>query len=379
MKSPLRLVLAATASAGFLAALVRFRPGLPERPDSLAAPLTTAVLQQAALFATWLLAGVVVLTLAITWLRALDTRRSPSARKTPNLALARRRAKVTWADRPVFGEPRLLVVHPPENRESSRPSQSRVTSPALTADPRPVVSLLGPLKVQGGKRGLKGLRAHALELIAFLALRHEGAQRDEILEAIWPDVDPKQSRHRLYQAVRDARRVLGEAVVSERDRYRLDRERVQVDVDELDALLWKANPGDGTSQRSEGAPPSRAALEQALALFRGEPLAGSDYQWAASATRRLRGVQAVTLESVGWERLQAGEARGALEVAERGLVIDVLNEAFWRLALEAEGQLGLREAIEARYSGLQGLLAERLGLEPSRQTRTTYLKLLGQM
>lgn len=41
-------------------------------------------------------------------------------------------------------------------------------------------------------------------------------------QALWPGEDPKRSRHRLYQAVRDARRLLGEAVASERDRYWLD-------------------------------------------------------------------------------------------------------------------------------------------------------------
>ena len=54
------------------------------------------------------------------------------------------------------------------------------------------------------------------------------------------------------------------------------------------------------------------------------------------------------LEQVGRARLEAGDARGALEAAERGLAVDLLNEVLWRLALEAEGRLGLREAIEAQ-------------------------------
>lgn len=62
-------------------------------------------------------------------------------------------------------------------------------------DDRPLVSLLGPLTVYGGKQSRRGLRARALELIAFLALRREGAQRDEILEALGPGDDPKRSRH----------------------------------------------------------------------------------------------------------------------------------------------------------------------------------------
>jgi DNA-binding SARP family transcriptional activator len=57
--------------------------------------------------------------------------------------------------------------------------------------------------------------------------------------------------------------------------------------------------------------------------------------------------------------------------------LDVLNEALWRLALEAEGRLGLRGAIEERYQRLRALLDERLGLAPAQETRRLYLRLLG--
>ncbi|MGH2796570.1 MAG: AfsR/SARP family transcriptional regulator [Thermoleophilaceae bacterium] len=232
-----------------------------------------------------------------------------------------------------------------------------------------MISLLGPLAIHGGKRSRRGLRARALELIAFLALRREGAQRDEILEALWPGEDPKRSRHRLYQAVRDARRLLGEALASERDRYWLDRNRVQVDVDELERLLDEASPG---------APQPLEVLEKALALFRDEPLSGSDFPWSEGEIRRLRGTYVELLEEVGRARLDAGDGRGALDAAEHGLEVDALNEALWRLALAAEGRLGLREAIEERYSRLRELLSERLGLEPASETRTLYLRLLSQ-
>jgi DNA-binding SARP family transcriptional activator len=55
-----------------------------------------------------------------------------------------------------------------------------------------------------------------------------------------------------------------------------------------------------------------------------------------------------------------------------------LNEGFWRLALEAESALGLREAVGRRYEQLRRLLDERLGLTPARETRALYRRLLGQ-
>jgi DNA-binding SARP family transcriptional activator len=208
-------------------------------------------------------------------------------------------------------------------------------------------------------------------VIAFLALRREGAQRDEILEALWPGEDPKRSRHRLYQAVRDARRLLGDAVASDRDRYWLDRACVRVDVDELSELLDAAGQTNDEARR-------KRLLENGLALFRAEPLAGCDYAWSESDARSLRGAFIDLVERVGRSRLEGGDARGVLESAERGLAVDGLNEALRRLALEAEGELGLREAIEERYGRLRELLDERLGLEPAKETRVLYLQLLSQ-
>ncbi len=67
-----------------------------------------------------------------------------------------------------------------------------------------------------------------------------------------------------------------------------------------------------------------------------------------------------------------------LELAERGLAIDPLNETFWRIALEAESALGLRAAVTGRYEELARVLDERLGLTPSRETRVLYRWLLEQ-
>jgi two-component SAPR family response regulator len=191
------------------------------------------------------------------------------------------------------------------------------------------------------------------------------------VEETGEDRDPpavRSSSRSLYQAVRDARRLLGAALVTEHDRYRLDRSRVRIDADELEETLNVA-AGSGDRQKP---------LEQALALFRGEPLAGSDYRWADPDVRRLRAGYVELLEQIGRARLACGDPRGALELAERGLAVDELNETFWRLALEAESALGLRAAVSARYQQLARLVDERLGLTPARETRVLYRRLLGQ-
>jgi len=380
----LRSFFAAAASLAALATLAtlwRFRPEWPALPDSLSSPVTTTLLQQVALVAAWLLAALVLLVLLFESMRLIRVRPRldpvgialfPTTRDSSRVRNPYGREGILH---PLVAEPRLLVVAPREaapaaSEEDIVGGSSRSAASSNTElDERPLISLLGPLTIPGGKRARRGLRARALEVIAFLALRREGAQRDEILEALWPGDDPKRSRHRLYQAVRDARRLLGDVVASERDRYWLDRDRVRVDIDELEVLLGEVSQADG-HRRLE-------LLEKALALFRDEPLAGADFPWCEGDVRRFRGAYVELLEEVGRARLKVGDGREALGAAERGLAVDALNESLWRLALEAEGRLGLREAIAARYERLCVLLDERLGLEPAQETRTVYLRLLG--
>lgn len=375
----LQSLLAAAVSVAALGVLWRFRPEWPELPDSLWSPVTTALLQGLAVVAAWLLAGLLILLVLVRSLggvrasRHLDLRGAAWHATTSGSSHLPSSIETRRILRPLVAEPRLLIAAPREEHPTQAEEEvvGITSKPATEADERPLISLLGPLKIYGGKRSRRGLRASALEVIAFLALRREGAQRDEILEAIWPGEDPKRSRHRLYQAVRDARLLLGDAVASERDRYWLDRSSVRVDVDELEELLEKERrTGDGNC-RTE-------LLETARRMFRQEPLAGSDYIWSENEVRSLRSTYVDLLGRVARTRLDAGDARGALEAAERGLAVDVLNESLWRLAMHAESELGLRDSVTKRYEGLRMVLDKRLGLEPDRETRALYLRLLGQ-
>jgi two-component SAPR family response regulator len=282
----------------------------------------------------------------------------PPARRSPSRASIRQ-------PRSVPDEVVLTLAAPVETPAATATESTEAAheAPAIS------VSVLGPLQIMGGKRRRR-LRGSAQELIAYLALRPEGATRDQLLEALWPGEDPKRSEQRLWQSTSDVRRALGGVICRKDDRYFLDRTQVSADVDELERLLaaaWTAKPG-----------PAQPLMERALALFDGEPLSGSDYAWAEGELRRLRVTHVDLLERVGRGRLAAGEPRAALDAAEGGLAIDSLNEELWRLALEAEGALGLREAVAERYDRLRGVLDKRLGLEPAQETRLLYRRLLGQ-
>ena len=234
----------------------------------------------------------------------------------------------------------------------------------------PSIALLGQLKIAAAKRRRRGLRSQTQELLAYLALHPEGATTELLVAALCPDEDRDKARERVWRALSEARSHLGEVLLREGDRYLLDRQIVAVDLDLFDALLAQAN--------SEGNVDHEELLEQALALIRGQPLAGTDYPWATGDVHHLRARIVGVLEEFGHECLAAGNPTGALAAAEQAIELDAYNESVHRLAMNAEAVLGLRQAVVERYERLCQELETGFGLEPERETRLLYRRLLSQ-
>ncbi len=116
------------------------------------------------------------------------------------------------------------------------------------------------------------------------------------------------------------------------------------------------------------APPTvRGCSAAPTRLWRGTLLDGTERDWAEGHQRRLRGERVELLHRLAETWLELREPRRALDAAERGIALDELHEPCWRAALDAEAQLGQRDAVEARYDALVRLLDDRLG--PGRSPR----------
>jgi DNA-binding SARP family transcriptional activator len=367
--TPRRLWTAARAvlAAGCLILFGVVRPAVPHIA-SLTGPLTTTEVERFILALAWLLGlalASVVLVQALRWL-IHHPRASPQVLAgvlpRPPATARPRRARGGGSARYV-----LTIAAPADPAAVGEPEPALQPEPVREDDQRGVsIRVLGPLAVDGLTHKVK--RAATFELLAYLAFHPQGASRDELTEAIWPGQDPKRTRPRLWQSVSEAKRALGAAWLHHGERYQLDRAHVRVDLDELDRLL--------TTASDNGNDP--AALETALALWRGEPLEGSDFLWAEGERRNLHATLVDLLERVGRARLAHDDARAALQLAEQAIGLEELHEPSWRLALQAEHALGLRESITRRYDELARSLDEQLGLEPARETRIVYRQLLGQ-
>jgi DNA-binding SARP family transcriptional activator len=348
------------------------RPGLPQIPNSLTGPVTVEQLEEMLVFLGWL-ALIVLLTLAIIRLTRTTGHR---ANLTP---VAESRGHVTksraWIERtgaPSNPAPTLTILTPADENQAAHagsPMTGATEAPRQRTALR--ISLLGSFSIDGVESGVRGMRSSTEQLLAYLALHPRGATRDELVEAIWPGEDPRRTRPRLWQSTSEARKLIGDAFISQRGHYVLDHTKITTDIDDLEALVAEAKAA--TTPAAE-----RRLLERGLQLLRGEPLAGWDHVWAETDAGHLRAIQAELLERLGHARLTTGDAHGAVQAAEQALSRDSLNETLWRLAMRAETQLGLRESVAHRYERLRTLLDTQLGLEPETATRTLYRELLGQ-
>jgi DNA-binding SARP family transcriptional activator len=365
-----RAALALTGIAGLGLTL----PALPHLSGSLTSPITVSEVEQVVFCLAWLLALCLALVVLIRAAFSLMHGSSPQALTLlPGVLPSQRSGPSPIANRSATYGRYVLTIPAPtaESRTTPNSPPPPTPQPADTGTPadgdsRTIsIAVLGPLAIDGLNRRIKRAATH--ELLAYLALHPNGASRDELIEAIWPAQDPARTRPRFWQSVTEARKALGDAWLHQSERYQLDPSRVRVDLDDLHRLLT-ASSDDADA----------AALETALALWRGEPLEGSDYLWADGEIRSLRATLLDLLERVGRVRLARGDAHGALQMAEQAIALDTLHEPSWRLALQAEHSLGLRESITRRYDELTRSLDEQLGLEPARETRVIYRQLLGQ-
>jgi DNA-binding SARP family transcriptional activator len=383
----LEATLAVTALLLVLALSWELRPAVPQLPQSFSAPLPSSTITTTLELAAWIVFVLLDLVLIRKMLQfairreptrtELRLRHAFAQHETPSLDGTR-----DWrADAAPLAPPVLRL--PPRRERAEReptaphlqrhgprePSPSVEAAPTHTSDERLGVLLLGPLELTGCKKKQPRRQATA-ELIAYLAVQRRPASRDELLEALWPGDDPRRSAGRLYQAVSEARKLLGDAFRRDRDLYALDQRQLRIDLDEFDRLRSEAAAAKGKQQRE--------LLDRALALFRGDPLAGIDALWADTEARRLTAFHIEFLERAGRMRLESGDASGALALADEAAAADPSNERPVQLAIEAEAALGRREAAVERYERLRRNLDDQFGLEPSRDTKILYRRLLGQ-
>ncbi|GGU18703.1 AfsR/SARP family transcriptional regulator [Streptomyces lavendofoliae] len=235
------------------------------------------------------------------------------------------------------------------------------------------ISVLGPTQVHradGSAVPVGGARLRAL--LTVLALRAgRTVPTGLLIEEVWRSGPPADARAALQALVGRLRRALGpDAVVSAPGGYRLG-----AGADDVDLHRFVRLATEGARAREAGDPAAAlTALDGALALWRGAPLADLPDRAAEAARWEARRLEArrdrlTALLDLG----RPQEALPELAALCGGSPLDEPLQALRVRALRAAGRAA--EALAA-YEAVRQDLATRLGTDPGPELRALHAELL---
>jgi DNA-binding SARP family transcriptional activator len=238
--------------------------------------------------------------------------------------------------------------------------------------PRFELSFLGPATVRVDGQELALRTRKALALIAYLALENGHQSREQLTALFWSDAQPEAGRNSLRNTLSGLRENVTGLVIADRLLVRLEASQVWLDAVQLEQTA--------DSVRFETA--SVSDLEAVAALYRGEFLQGLGLADAD-------GFEAWLLERRGFYRRQfetvlehltvlherQGQAIRALEVAERWLALDRVNEVAVRRVMALRFNAGNRSGALEAFEAFRTVLRDELGVEPTPETLSLAEKL----
>ncbi len=242
--------------------------------------------------------------------------------------------------------------------------------------------ILGPLEVLDGDRAvaLGGLRQRAL--LALLLLRaNEVVSTDRLIAELWGESPPPTARQTVQVYISQLRRAVpadgsrASAIETRAPGYLLHVAHGQLDLDRFQELSASGREALAAGDAAGAA----ATLREALALWRGPPLADFAYEgWAQRDIARLEESRLACLEERIEADLQLGRHSDLVGELEALVEEHPLRERLrGQLMLALYGSGRQAEALE-RYASGRRALADELGIEPGGALKDLERRILTQ-
>ena len=229
--------------------------------------------------------------------------------------------------------------------------------------------ILGPLEAWENGQEVDLGSGRQLALLVFLLLQDgEVVSSARLVDELWDERAPPSAAKMLQSQVSRLRRLLPADSIVTRDSGYLLRAG-ETDAVEFERLLELA--------RGQPAGEAAATLRAALALWRGPPLSGFEYEtWAQPELARLEELRLVALEERVEGDLQLGGAKRLIPELEALVAEHPLREvlrAELMLALYRSGRQA--DALET-YTDARRRLVDELGIEPGPELQELQRQIL---
>jgi predicted ATPase/DNA-binding SARP family transcriptional activator len=214
----------------------------------------------------------------------------------------------------------------------------------------------------------------AKAVVAMLALaRGQRGRRDQVLDRLWPDMEPVAAARNLHQTLYVARRTLAGAGAGSDGLLAVRGEMVVLDdtgpVD-VDVLQFERS---AVAALGEGV---EASLRDAADLYSGDLLPElPDADWLTTRRDELREIRCEVLVKLASTVAQRAPEE-ALVILTHALESDPIHEGAVRAQMLVLAGMGRRSEALARYERLVDELLDRFGTDPDTRTMGLFRELL---
>ena len=255
----------------------------------------------------------------------------------------------------------------------------------MTGDSRLLFGVLGTFRVErDGQPVDPGPRLQRTLLAILLMDAGHVVPAGRLIDLLWRDGPPPAATASLQAYVSQLRRVLepgrpprapATVLITQEPGYVL-----RAADDQVDALRFQAMARRARDELAGGQPAAAAAqLEDALALWRGEPLAEFAAEpWAVPALARLTETRDLAAEDRVAAWLALGRPAEAATELEAMVAARPLRERRWEQLILATYRCGRQADALRAYQRCRTVLAEELGLEPGPGLRRLEAAVLAQ-
>ncbi|HVT66442.1 MAG TPA: AfsR/SARP family transcriptional regulator, partial [Trebonia sp.] len=248
------------------------------------------------------------------------------------------------------------------------------------------VGVLGPVTVWRDGREVTAGQPRQLAVLGVLASRaNRVVSRDELVDAVWGDEPPASAESGIYTYVAGLRRVLepdrpreasrrapGRVLVSSGGGYLLRLAPGGLDADQFEDCLGRSR---GLREAGDVAAAARI-VDEALALWRGQPFAGVPGPFADAQRQRLTELRTTAAEERADLMLLQGQAAAAVPELTTLVALHPLRERARGLLMVALYQCGRKAEALQVFHDARERLAEELGIDPGAELTRIHQRLL---